>query len=281
VPADRKLYALRDATAMVESVPLIVGSIMSKKLAEGLDALVLDVKTGSGAFMENKWDAQELAAALVKTGREFGVNTEALITDMNQPLGKFVGNALEVYECLKIMRGETDEAMRPVLDLTIDLTARMLVLTGVADNLDEARARCLDKIQDGSALEKFRANLLLQKGDPRICDAPETLLEKDVLEIPFVAENGGYIEEIDTRGVGEAVCALGGGRVQVKDSIDYAVGFEVRKKIGDRVQKGDELGLVFCRKRSQFDEIGEKLRNAYKISFEKTHSPKLIKEVVV
>jgi pyrimidine-nucleoside phosphorylase len=280
VPADRKLYALRDAASMVESVPLIVASIMSKKLAEGLDALVLDVKTGTGAFMENLWDAQELARSLVKTGNDFNVRTEALITDMSQPLGKYVGNALEVYECLKIMRGESEEAMQPVLDLSIELTARMLVLTGVAADIENATARCLEKIRDGSALEKFHQNIELQKGDPAICDKPEALLEKGILQIPVAAASDGFITEIDTRGVGEAICALGGGRVQVKDTIDYAVGFACAKKIGDPVEKGEPLGTIFCRQRSQAESISEKLRIAYKIGVEKPQTPELVKEII-
>ncbi len=280
VPADRKLYALRDAASMVESVPLIVGSIMSKKLAEGLDALVLDVKTGTGAFMENLWDAQELAHALVKTGQDFGVRTEALITDMSQPLGKYVGNALEVYECLRILRGETDEEVQPTLELSIELTARMLVLTGVAADTEEANTICLEKLWDGSALEKFRQNVELQKGDPRICDEPEMLLDEKILKIPLTAQAEGFITEIDTRGIGEAVCALGGGRVQVKDEIDYAVGFAAAKKLGGRIAKGEELGLIYCRKKTHADSISEKLRNAYKIGVEKTQTPELIKEVI-
>lgn len=280
VPADRKLYALRDASAMIESVPLIVGSIMSKKLAEGLDALVLDVKTGTGAFMENLWDARALAKALVKTGSDFSVRTEALITDMSQPLGKYVGNALEVYECVKIMRGEMEEAMQPTLDLSIELTARMLVLTGIAGDIDEATAVCLEKIWDGAALEKFRQNIELQKGDPRVCDDPGRLLEKKILQIPFAAANKGFIAEIDTKAVGEAVCALGGGRVLVKDAIDHAVGFSCAKKLGDKVEKGEEIGIIFCRTKRQADTISEKLRNAYKIATEKPQIPELVKEII-
>lgn len=280
VPADRKLYALRDAASMVESVPLIVGSIMSKKLAEGLDALVLDVKTGTGAFMENLWDAEELARALVKTGRDFGVKTEALITDMSQPFGKYVGNALEVYECLQIMRGEGDEMMQPVLELSIELTARMLVLTGIAPDVEEASAMCLERIWDGSALEKFHQNVGLQKGDASICENPERILEKNICQVPVTAEMDGYVTEINTKAVGECVCALGGGRVQVKDKIDYAVGFECGKKIGDRVEKGEEIGRIFCRRESQAAAISEKLRNAYKIATEKPPIPELVKEII-
>jgi pyrimidine-nucleoside phosphorylase len=281
VPADRKLYALRDAASMIESVPLIVGSIMSKKLAEGLDALVLDVKTGTGAFMENKWDAQDLAKALVKTGKDFGVRTEAVITDMNQPLGKYVGNALEVYECLRIMRGETDEEVQPTLDLTIELTARMLVLTGIAKTVEDASAICLEKIWEGKALDRFRQNIELQRGNPKICDNPELLLEKNILQIPLVSGEEGFITEIDTKAVGEAVCALGGGRSQVSDAIDYAVGFACGKKLGDEVKIGDSFGTIFCRYENQAQRISEKLQNAYKIGLEKPPNSELIKEVIV
>lgn len=281
VPADRKLYALRDASAMIESVPLIVASIMSKKLAEGLDALVLDVKTGSGAFMEDLWDSRALAKALVQTGKKFGVRTEALITNMSEPLGKYVGNALEVYECLRIMRGETDEEVQPTLDLSIELTARMLVLTGIAKTVEDASALCLEKLWDGSALERFRQNIELQKGNPNICDKPEMLLEKKILQIPVKAVENGFITEIDTKAVGEAVCALGGGRVQVRDTIDHAVGFACEKKLGDEVKKGESFGTIFCRKKSQADAISEKLRIAYKIGEEKPKNSELIREVVV
>ncbi len=280
VPADRKLYALRDACAMIESVPLIVGSIMSKKLAEGLDALVLDVKTGNGAFMENIWDAQELAKALVKTGNDFNVKTEALITDMSQPLGKFVGNALEVYECVKILRGEIDEEMQTTLDLSIELTARMLVLTGISTNLDDASAICLEKIWDGAALEKFRQNIELQKGNPIICDKPERLLDKKIKQIPIASAENGFITEVETKSIGNAICEIGGGRFKMSDKIDYAVGFVCDKKIGDAVKKGETLGILYCRNQKQAELIGGKLQNAYKIGKEKPQNSELIKEVI-
>jgi pyrimidine-nucleoside phosphorylase len=266
VPADRKLYALRDAASMVESVPLIVASIMSKKLAEGLDALVLDVKTGTGAFMESLDDAEELARSLVKTGNDFGVRTEALITDMSQPLGKYVGNALEVYECLCILRGEGEESMQPTLELSVELTARMLVLTGIAADLEGAKALCRKKLNDGSALAKFHRNVELQNGDPRICDDPETLLEKKVRQIPLIASTDGFITAIDTKAVGEAVCALGGGRIKVEDKIDYAVGLACAKKLGDQVRAGEEIGTIFCRNEDQAASINKKLQIAYQIS---------------
>ncbi len=280
VPADRKLYALRDACAMVESVPLIVASIMSKKLAEDLDALVLDVKTGNGAFMETLWDARVLAKYMVAAGNDFGVRTEAVITDMSQPLGRFAGNALEVYECLKIMRGEIDEMSQTTLDLSIELTSRMLVLTGITKDIDDANAMCLDKLWDGSALEKFRYNIELQKGDPTICDEPEKLLEKGIVKVEVTAADAGFVSEIDTRAVGEAICEIGGGRVKAEDAIDYAVGFECAKRLGEQVVAGDVIGTIFARSKPQAAMISEKLRGAYRIGEEKSENPGLIREVV-
>ncbi|MDQ3062068.1 MAG: thymidine phosphorylase, partial [Acidobacteriota bacterium] len=203
-PADKKLYALRDATATVESIPLIVASIMSKKLAEGLDALVLDVKTGSGAFMQNLDDAKSLARALCKTGNAFGVKTEAVISDMNQPLGKFVGNALEVFECVKILRGEADEKMSPTLELSIELAARMLVLCGVEKTVQSSKFKVQSVLDSGAALEKFRQNIECQNGDPLICDNPESLLDKNLIEVKIKTEKMGFITEIDAGAIGES-----------------------------------------------------------------------------
>jgi len=279
-PADKKLYALRDATATVESIPLIVASIMSKKLAEGLDALVLDVKTGSGAFMQNLDDAKNLARALCKTGNAFGVKTEALISDMNQPLGKFVGNAFEVFECVKILRGEIDEQMHQTLELSIELAARMLVLCGVAETIQDSRFKIQDSLDSGAALEKFRQNIERQNGDALICDNPESLLDKNLIGVEIKTEKTGFISEIDAAAIGESVSRIGGGRIKVEDKIDFAVGYECVKKLGDRVKSGETLGVIFCRNKTQMHLIYEKLVNAYKISDEKTQNLGLIKEVV-
>jgi pyrimidine-nucleoside phosphorylase len=280
VPADRKLYALRDAAAMVESVPLIVASIMSKKLAEGLDALVLDVKTGSGAFMKTLKDARGLARALVRTGNEFGVRTEALITSMDQPLGRFVGNANEVYECIRILRNEGDELMRPTRELSVDLTARMLVLSGLAKSEKVARAMCISRLEDGSALEKFRENISLQQGDPRVCDKPKELLKTKLKRVSIKAESAGYVGAIDTRTVGECVCAVGGGRVLASDSVDHAVGFECLVPVGSRVSRGDTLGILSVREAKGAAAIGTKLLGAYKITREKPAKTALVREVI-
>ncbi len=280
VPADKKLYALRDATATVESIPLIVASIMSKKLAEGLSALVLDVKTGSGAFMEKISDARRLAKALVKTGNAFDVKTEAVISDMNQPLGKYVGNALEVFECLKILRNETDAQSKQTLDLSIELTARILILTGVADSIKSAKLKIKKSLASGSALEKFRLNVELQGGDARICDEPEILLDKTLLRIKINAPARGFVAEIDAQEIGRSVASIGGGRLKVEDEIDAAVGYACEKKLGDAIEKGEPLGALFCRTEAQAAKVLAKLQTAYKIRDEKSPEPKLIKQII-
>ena len=196
-PADKKLYALRDATETVESIPLIVASIMSKKLAAGLGALVLDVKTGSGAFMRDEGRAKALARALVRTGHSCGVQTEALLTDMSQPLGAAVGNANEVQECVAIMRGESGEEARDVRDLSLELAARMVALSGVAASLAEARERARRALDSGAALERFRRNVEEQGGDPRVCDEPRRLSDLTVQEVRVESERAGYVEAID------------------------------------------------------------------------------------
>ena len=279
-PADKKLYALRDATATVPYIPLIVASIMSKKLAEGLDALVLDVKTGSGAFIQKYAESVKLAKALCETGKTFSVNTQALITDMSQPLGKYVGNALEVYECLKILRGEAEETMNDTLELSIELTATMLVQCKIATSMQNAKFKIKNALDSGGALDRFRKNIELQGGDPKVCDKPELLLAKGLIEVPILSETGGYVAEIDTFIVGRAICDIGGGRVKAEDGVDHAVGYACLKKIGERIQKGDELGIAYCRRKNQAASVSEKLLGAYKISKEIPRTTTLIRAVV-
>lgn len=281
VPADRKLYALRDATATVESIPLIVASIMSKKLAEGLDALVLDVKTGSGAFMQEESEARKLAKALVKTGNAFGVKTEALLTDMNQPLGKYVGNALEVFECVKLLQNETDEQSRQTLDLSIELAARILVLTGTEKNAKNSKLKIQNVLESGAALEKFRENIKLQGGNPKICDEPGILLEQSVIEVPIKCPSSGFIDEIDATEIGRAISVIGGGRMKVEDKIDAAVGYACEKKLGEPVREHEVLGTLFCRNEAQAAKVLAKLQMAYKIGDDApVRKFELIKEVI-
>lgn len=279
-PADKKIYALRDATATVSSRPLIVASIMSKKLAEGLDALVLDVKTGSGAFMQEREDSVRLAEALVETGKNCGVATEAVISDMSQPLGKYVGNAVEVYECLKILRGETGAQMLPTRKLSIELTARMLIAAKIENSIENAELAIQKALDSGAALEKFRRNVELQNGDPAICDDPETLLEKNLTAIEIKARRGGFVAEINALAIGESVVRIGGGRTKIEDEIDFAVGFGGEKAIGDEVKTGETLGVLFCRSEAQANSIVEKMRAAYEIAEEKTEPPKLVKQII-
>jgi pyrimidine-nucleoside phosphorylase len=279
-PADKKLYALRDATATVAYIPLIVASIMSKKLAEGLDTLVLDVKTGSGAFIQKYGDSVKLAKALCETGRTFGVQTRALITEMNQPLGKYVGNAHEVYECVKILRGEMDEPMEPTLDLAIELAAVMLVECRMAEGMSAARLRLRTALSSGDALERFRANVELQGGDPSICDKPDKLLPKSMKAHPVVAPASGFVAAMDTFVIGRAVCDIGGGRVRAEDRIDHSVGYACSKKIGERVQRGEELGIIYSRKKTQAESVAERIQAAYKIGRDNPRTTTLIRATV-
>jgi len=253
---------------------------MSKKLAEGLDALVLDVKTGSGAFIQKEAESIKLAKALCATGRSFGVKTRALITDMSQPLGKFVGNAVEVYECVKILRGEGDEMMLPTLELSVDLTASLLVQCEVARTIESGKRKVKNALNTGEALERLRQNIELQGGDHHACDNPETLLKKSLAEVAVRSAKGGYVTAIDTFAVGRAVSDIGGGRIKAEDGVDHAVGYACLKKIGDQVTKGEQLGLIFCRRQSQADAISENLMNAYKISGESPRTTKLVRTTV-
>ncbi|HQU85842.1 MAG TPA: thymidine phosphorylase [Pyrinomonadaceae bacterium] len=280
-PADKTIYSLRDATATVPYIPLIVASIMSKKLAEGLDTLVLDVKTGSGAFMQKFEDSKKLAKALVNTGNNFGVKTEAVISDMSQPLGKFVGNALEVYECIKILRNETEEKMLPTLELSVELTARMLVLSGVSASISNSKFQISDCLKSGKALEKFRENVELQGGDPKVCDAPEMLLDSTLYKFEVTANSSGFVSEIDTCALGNAIVEIGGGRTKAEDSVDAAVGFACEKYVGDEINAGEPLGILYCRAENQAHLISEKMQNAYKISESQPQKIELIREIVL
>jgi len=279
-PADRKIYALRDATATVPYIPLIVASIMSKKLAEGLDALVLDVKTGTGAFIQKLADSKVLAQELCATGNAAGVKTEALVTDMSEPLGKYVGNALETYECIKILRNESGSVMSATVELSTELTANLLVQCGVHRSAAMARKQIAQVLSDGSALEHFKRNIELQNGDASICDKPERLLTPGLHRTEIKANAAGYISDVDSLAVGEAVCAIGGGRVKASDVVDHAVGFECVSKVGDKVKRGDVVGVLFTRNAEQAASVSEKLKIAYKITSEPPKRSKLVRAKV-
>ncbi|MGH9906942.1 MAG: thymidine phosphorylase [Pyrinomonadaceae bacterium] len=280
-PADKKMYALRDATATIEAIPLIVASIISKKGAAGLDAMVIDVKVGSGAFMRDDDRAKKLARALVGTGNSCGIRTRALLTDMNQPLGRAVGNSVEVRECIEILRGESHEGARPVLDLSMELSAHMLVLSGVDDSLEPARQRLHRALKSGAALERFRENIVAQGGDARVCDDPNSVLPLVKESFKVESRRSGYIAKVDTAEIGQAIAALGGGRVRIEDRIDPTVGFISEVKIGERVASGQTIGVVYSRDESNAQEAVRRIGEAYHIGEEfRGDVPTLIKEVI-
>jgi pyrimidine-nucleoside phosphorylase len=260
-PADKKLYALRDVTATVDCIPLIASSIMSKKLAEGIDALVLDVKVGSGAFMKTLETGRQLARTMVDIGREMGKKVVALLTDMEQPLGRAVGNALEVVEAVDVLKGR---APPDLTECTFALTAEMLVLAGVARDVGQARARLRGCIADGSALAKFAEIAKAQGGDPRFV-TDDTVLPraKRTMAIPSVAE--GYVVSIDSEAVGSAAVVLGAGRERVDSVIDPAVGFTLQKKVGDRVVRGEPLATMHLNDQACEKEIEQRIQAAWKV----------------
>jgi pyrimidine-nucleoside phosphorylase len=239
-PADRKLYALRDVTGTVESIPLIASSIMSKKLAEGIDALVLDCKVGSGAFMKTLERARELARTIAAIGRAAGKRVTAVLTDMNQPIGRAVGNASEVAESIEVLRGGGPDDTRA---LTVALGAEMLALAGVRDGA----SRVGEALDGGAALEKFREIVRAQGGDPRVCDDPDAVLPRAPSQTAVRARRPGTVAAIDAEAVGTAVVLLGGGRRRKEDRVDPAVGVTVVARLGDEVREGDPLALLHHR----------------------------------
>jgi pyrimidine-nucleoside phosphorylase len=260
-PADRKLYALRDVTGTVESPNLICASIMSKKLAEGIDALVLDVKTGSGAFMKNEKDAVFLAELMVETGERMGKRVVALITDMDQPLGKMVGNALEVVEVVQVLQGEGPGDLRK---LCLELAGWMLYLGGVADSVDEGKKRSEKLIASGKALEKFRQMVELQGGDPRTIDDPKKLPQAQHTTTIYAARNG-YVSSVQCEQLGTACEVLGGGRERKEDSVDAAVGIELHKKVGDTVHIGEPVATVHYNAEARAERARRMIEESYLI----------------
>jgi pyrimidine-nucleoside phosphorylase len=280
-PADKKLYALRDATATIEAIPLIVASIISKKGAAGLDAMVMDVKTGSGAFMREQDRARELARALVKTGNSLGVRSQALITDMDQPLGCAVGHSVEVLECIKLLRGEVSDGARPVLDLSIELAARMLVLARLESSVDAAHVRIARTHESGAALECFRKNVEAQGGDARVCDDPAGVLPLTERSFKVESPRAGFVTKVNTQEIGHAIAEAGGGRVRIEDRIDPTIGFLAETKIGDEVRSGDLIGTVYCADDARGQRAAARIRAAYEIGDEApAELPALIKEVI-
>ena len=240
-PADKKLYALRDVTGTVNSIPLIASSIMSKKIAAGADAIVLDVKTGNGAFMKTLADAEALAHAMVKIGNNVGRQTMAIISDMSQPLGYAIGNALELKEAMDTLRGEGPEDLT---ELVMTLGSQMVVLGGKAESLDEARNLLQEAIDSGAALDKFRTFLSNQGGNPEVVDHPE-LLPQAQYQVELPAKESGVVTEIVANEMGIASMMLGAGRQTKEDDIDLSVGLVLHKKVGDKIEEGESLMTIY------------------------------------
>jgi pyrimidine-nucleoside phosphorylase len=275
-PADRKLYALRDVTGTVESPYLICASIMSKKLAEGTDALVLDVKTGSGAFMKKEEEAVFLAELMVETGERMGKQMVALITNMDQPLGRTVGNALEVRECIDVLRGGGPEDLR---ELCLHLAGWMFHLGGASKTVAEGKQRSEELIASGKAFATFRQMVELQGGDLSVIDDPERLPSTEH-RVDVLSASSGHVSAIHSEQVGTACVILGGGRERKEDSVDPAVGIVVHKKIGDKVAAGEALCTIHCHSDAQAARAKELLLSSYVIGMAPPHKPALVHRVI-
>ncbi len=261
VPADKKLYALRDVTATVESIPLIASSIMSKKLAEGLDALVLDVKVGSGAFMKNLEDARQLARTMIEIGAQMNRKVTAFITDMDQPLGEAVGNALEVAEAIAVLRGK---APADLTEVTFELTAEMLILGKQAATEEEARAKLQQAVQRGSALGKLQEIVRWQGGDPRAVE-DTSLLPRARAVADVRSDSEGFVTAIDAEAIGLAAMALGAGREKVESQIDPAVGIVLRRKVGDSVTARESLAQIHYNRAQGVEDLQTRVLRAFRV----------------
>jgi len=264
-PADGKLYALRDVTGTVESIPLIASSVMSKKIAAGADAIVLDVKYGSGAFMQDVSRATELAETMVKIGNNAGRRTVALVTNMDEPLGRAVGNALEVREAIETLRGEGPPALK---QLCLELGAHMLVLSGLSDSIEAAMIVLEQKLRSGMALEAFRAMIRAQHGDVRVIDQLELLPQAQHL-IRVTTQQEGYIQAIDAAYIGICAMRLGAGRIAKGDPIDLAVGIMNEKRVGDYIEPGGTLAYIHANNLGQIEDIKARLQACYHIGSER------------
>ncbi|MDQ6421015.1 pyrimidine-nucleoside phosphorylase [Paenibacillus sp. LHD-117] len=276
-PADKKLYALRDVTATVESIPLIASSVMSKKIAAGADAIVLDVKTGSGAFMKTLEDSEKLAAAMVAIGTEVGRQTAAVISDMDQPLGFAIGNALEVAEAIETLQGKGPEDLT---ELCLVLGSHMVVLGGAASSFDEAKGLLREQLSNGKALAKFKAFVEAQGGDGSVIDDPSRLPQA-TRTVEVQAITSGYVTAIQAEQLGLAAMILGAGRATKDAQIDYAVGLVLRKKVGDEVREGDSIATLYVREeQGDTDNVADRVREAYRIEPNASQNKPLLLAVV-
>jgi pyrimidine-nucleoside phosphorylase/thymidine phosphorylase len=275
-PADRALYSLRDASGTVESIPLIAASIMSKKMVEGIDALVLDVKTGSGAFMKKQTDARRLAQAMVSIGRRMNKRVLALITDMDQPLGNAVGNSLEVMEAINTLR---NQGPPDLTELCVELSARMLMLADSAKTYEQAREQCQALLENGQALEKFKQMVAHQGGDVTVIDAFEKLPTSSA-EYSVTSPRGGFVSRIQAEDIGTAAMLLGAGREKVDSKIDYGVGIVLERKVGERVESGDTLCTLYYNSDEHLEEATQMVEDSFRIAAAAPEAKPLIYEII-
>ena len=275
-PADKKIYALRDVTSTIESVGLICASIMSKKLAEGIDALVLDVKTGSGAFLRKEEDAVQLAAVMVDVAKRMGKKAVALITDMDQPLGKLAGHSHEVIESIEVLKSRGAKDLR---DLSLELSAWMFFLGERTASVEDGRKLAGEMIASGTALDKFRQGIRLQGGDTRVID-DYSLLPQARNKFEVTAAASGFRAATNCTEFGVALAMLGGGREKKEDQIDHGVGLEFHKRIGDRVEKGERLVTIYYNSAAQLDEAKSRIASAFVFSDAAVPEKKLIRRLV-
>lgn len=275
-PADKKLYALRDVTGTVPSIPLIVSSIMSKKLAAGADVIVLDVKCGDGSFMKTEAQAEELAENLVTVGNGAGKKCAAVITDMDQPLGYAVGNALEVKEAIATLRGDMEGDL---LDLCLTIGSRMLVLAGLAEDSASAASKLIKTVHDGSALKKLAQLVEAQGGDPAsVYDV--SMLPAAPVQLDVLSEDSGFVQHIAAENIGLISLGLGGGRATKEDEIDLSVGLILNKKVGDRVEKGEKLAVIHAKSQSDAENAAVQLRQCYTLSPSPVERSRFIKKIL-
>jgi pyrimidine-nucleoside phosphorylase len=265
-PADKKIYALRDATGTVENVGLICASIMSKKLAEGIDVLVLDVKTGSGAFMKTEKASTQLAELMVDTGERMGKKVVALVTDMDQPLGRFAGHSAEIIECTDVLKGKGPADLR---ELSCELAAWMFYLGERTQSVDQGRELANELIENGKAKEKFRQGIALQGGDSRVIDEPERLPSAQS-RVDVVAATAGFVESVECEQLGLALAILGGGRETKESTIDYGVALEFHRRIGDRVAQGAPLVTIHYNDDARLEQAKSMIAASYRV---KPHEP--------
>lgn len=272
VPADKRIYALRDVSGTVDSLPLITASIMSKKIAEGAQNLVIDLKVGTGAFIKNLDKADKLAELLIKTGEKFGQKVSVVYSNMNSPLGELIGNALEIKECIKYLKGEN---IPDIHTLTKTLAVQMLLLSEIVSNKEEAEIMVENSLKNGKALDLFKRFIKAQGGNPEVCE-DISLLPKAKFEIPVISNSCGWIDFIDSQNIGYALIDIGAGRKTLDSLLNYSAGAYLPQKIGDYIEKGQPIGIIFCDNKKSGKEVAKKILESYNFSEKKVKKQDMI-----